>query len=228
MTVTPTSDTRTATSAPVGPRYLRRFSRTERSIHWIHAAAFLVMLGSGLVLYVPALSEMVNRRPLVKDIHLLTAAAWAAALFLVVLLGDRRGVRTTIRELEYFDADDRRWLRGRRAPQGRFNAGQKLNAAITAALAFLFGLSGLLLWLGERDTTFRFASTVLVHDWLMFVSLALLAGHLYLSVIHPATRHALRGMTTGSVREDWARAHHAKWAASESAQQDEASCRQSR
>jgi formate dehydrogenase subunit gamma len=45
----------------------------------------------------------------------------------------------------------------------------------------------------------------------MFVSLALLAGHLYLALIHPATRHALRGMTVGTVRRDWARAHHRKW-----------------
>ncbi len=219
MTATRSSAIRTATEAPPptgtrSPRYVRRFSRTERAIHWIHAAAFFVLLGSGLVLYLPFLSEAVGRRPLVKDVHLYTAAAWAAALLLVVLVGDRRGVRRTIRELEYFDTDDRRWLRGRRSPQGRFNAGQKLNAAATAALAFLFGLSGLLLWLGERDTTFRFASTVLVHDWLTFVSVALLAGHLYLAVIHPKTRHALRGMTTGSVREDWAREHHEKWVAS--------------
>ena len=34
------------------------FSRTERALHWIHAAAFFVLLGSGLVLYVPKLSEL--------------------------------------------------------------------------------------------------------------------------------------------------------------------------
>ena len=34
-------------------RYVRRFSRTERAIHWVHASAFLVMLGSGLVLWLP-------------------------------------------------------------------------------------------------------------------------------------------------------------------------------
>ena len=45
----------------------------------------------------------------------------------------------------------------------------------------------------------------------MYVSLVLLVGHLYLALIHPATRHALRGMTVGTVREDWARRHHAKW-----------------
>ena len=32
-----------------------------------------------------------------------------------------------------------------------------------------------------------------------------------LVVVHPATRHALRGITVGTVREDWARKHHPKW-----------------
>ena len=191
--------------------YVNRFSRTERAVHWIHAAAFFLLLASGAVLYLPSLSEAVGQRPLVKDLHLYTAAAWAGALLLVVVLGDRRGLRRTLREVEYFDGDDRRWLRGGRAPQGRFNAGQKLNAAITAAVAFLFALTGVLLWLGERNTAFRFASTILIHDWLTYISLVLLVGHLYLAVIHPATRHALRGITRGSVREDWARKHHAKW-----------------
>jgi formate dehydrogenase subunit gamma len=45
----------------------------------------------------------------------------------------------------------------------------------------------------------------------MYLSVALLTGHLYLAVIHPRTRHALRGITLGDVREDWAREHHRKW-----------------
>jgi len=110
-----------------------------------------------------------------------------------------------------FDRDDLRWLRGRKAPQGRFNAGQKINAALTAAFTILFGLSGLLLWFGEQDTRLRFASTVFLHDGLMYISLVLLVGHLYLALIHPATRHALRGMTLGDVRVEWAMRHHAKW-----------------
>ena len=193
------------------PEYVRRFSRTERAAHWVHATAFFVLLGSGLVLYVPSLSVLVSRRPLVKDVHVYTAVAWLVALALVVALGDRRGLRRTLRELDRFDEDDLQWLRRVPRPQGRFNAGQKLNAALTAAFAVLFGLSGALLWLGERDTTFRFASTILLHDGLMYVSLVLVAGHLYLALIYPATRHALRGMTRGSVRRDWALEHHAKW-----------------
>ena len=120
-----------------------------------------------------------------------------------------------MRELDLFDDDDRRWLVGGDAPQGRFNAGQKVNFWLTAAFAFLFAVSGFLLWYGERDTRFRFASTILLHDGLMYVSLVLLVGHLYLAVIHPKTRHALRGITRGSVSEEWAREHHAKWVESE-------------
>ncbi len=200
-----------ATSVAAASPYVRRFSRTERAFHWIHAAAFFVLLATGLVLYVPRLSSAVGRRPEVKAVHIYTAIAWALALALVVALGDRASLRRTARELDLFDRDDRLWLRRIPRPQGRFNAGQKVNAALTAAFALLFAVSGFLLWLGERNHDYRFASTLLLHDGLMYVSLVLLVGHLYLAVIHPATRHSLRGITTGSVRRDWAERHHAKW-----------------
>ncbi len=191
--------------------YIERFSVTERAAHWVHASAFFVLLATGLALYVPSLSVAIGRRPLLKNIHVYTAVAWILALALVVLLGDRRRLRATLRELDAFDEDDMLWLRRYDRPQGRFNAGQKINAALTAAFALLFVVSGSLLWLGERDHRFQFASTILLHDWLTFFSLVLLLGHLYLALIYPATRHALRGMTVGTVRRDWAERHHPKW-----------------
>ena len=169
------------------------------------------MLATGLILYVPALSEAVARRNLVKNVHLFSAVAWALAIALVIVLGDRRRLADDWRSVEALDADDRRWLRGRRVAQGKFNAGQKVNALLTAAFALLFVVSGFFLWLGERDHRFLLDGTGTVHETLTLASVALLAGHLYLAVIHPSTRHALRGMTLGDVREDWAREHHEKW-----------------
>ena len=192
--------------------FVRRFSRTERLFHWVNAAFFFALLGTGLVLYLPSLEVAVGRRALVQDLHFWTGVVWPVALTVVALLGDRRGLVRTAAELDGFDSDDLRWLAGKRpAPQGRFNAGQKVNAALTAATTVLFVVSGLLLWFGERDTNLRFASTVVLHDGLAFGAVALLAGHLYLALIHPATRHALRGITTGTVSEEWARRHHPKW-----------------
>lgn len=201
---------------PARPRYVQRFTVTERLLHWVHASAFLVLLASGLVLYLPALSTAVGRRPLIKDIHFWTGVSWGGALVAIGVLGmlfdDRRALRRTLRELDVFDRDDGRFLRGDlRAPQGRFNAGQKVNAIVTAAFAVLFFTSGLLLWLGERNTDIRLGGTVYLHDVLMYASVVIVAGHLYLALIRRDTRHSLRGMVLGTVREDWARAHHRKW-----------------
>jgi formate dehydrogenase subunit gamma len=192
-------------------RRLPRFNRTERAVHWVHAAAFFFLLGSGLCLYLPSLAEAVGRRGLLKSIHIYTAVAWAVALVAIVVAGDRRSLRRDVREIEFFDADDRTWIRGHKAPQGRFNAGQKLNTVFTAAFALLFVITGFFLWYGERDTRFRLPNALLVHDWLTYASVLLVMGHLYLAVVYPKTRHSLNGITRGWVREDWARRHHAKW-----------------
>ena len=167
----------------------------------MHAAAFCILLGSGLCLYLPSLSEAVSRRPLLKDIHIYTALAWVCALAFVLLVGDKRSLRTTLRELDRLD------------PKGRMNRGQQLNTIATMAFAILFSVTGFLLWYGERDTRFRFASTLLVHDWLMYASLVLFLGHLYYALILPSTRHSLSGMTRGWVREDWAKRRHPDWVA---------------
>ena len=67
-----------------------------------------------------------------KDIHFWGGVGWIAALVLVALLGDRRGLLRTARDLE-------------RLEPSRLNVGQKINALLTAAFALLFLASGLLL-----------------------------------------------------------------------------------
>src|SRR5690242_20063650 len=170
-TSTPGSGARTAMARP---GYVERFTLTERLLHWVHASAFFVLLGSGLVLYLPALSTAVARRPLIKDIHFWTGISWAGAILLISLLGNRRALAQTVREIDLFDRDDRRFLAGEiDRPQGRFNAGQKVNTILTAAFAMLFFVSGTLLWYGERDTRFRLGGTVYLHDTLMYLSIVI-------------------------------------------------------
>ena len=201
-----------------GKRILR-FTRSERALHWLLAATFFVMLFTGLCLSVSSFEGILDR-PTAKAWHLWSAVVLAVGLVLIVVFGDRSALRRSAREIDRFDGDDGRWLRGapRRVlngrpapPQGRFNAGQKLNAALIGGLMLGMYGTGILLWYGERDTTYRFSGTVIVHDWATLILMVLVAGHLYLALLHPATRHALRGMTVGDVNEDWARKHHPKW-----------------
>lgn len=189
-----------------------RFGRTERVLHWVHAAGCGMLLLSGLFLYWPVLAQTLSNRPLVKSVHLIAAVVWLAALVLVVAAGDRRTLRRTRRELEALTPDDAAWLRRRPgARSGRFNAGQKLHSAVQAALAVLFTVSGALLWLGERDTTFRLAGTIPLHDAATLLFTVLVAGHVWLAWFAPETRGAMEGMTRGTVSAEYAARHHPDW-----------------
>ena len=198
---------------------IHRFGWTERAAHWWLAATTGLMTLTGAFLYFPALALYLDR-PTAKMLHLWAAIALPAGWIALTILGDRRALARTLQEADLFDRDDIRWLKGgpRRLfnregepPQGRFNAGQKMNLAVTMGLMLVLGVSGVLLWLGERDTTYRFAGSVHVHDLATLAITFLICGHLYLALLHPATREALSGMTDGSVDREWARRHHGKW-----------------
>jgi formate dehydrogenase subunit gamma len=197
------------------PERIKRFTGTERALHWIHAVSFFLMLGTGLVLYIHALEVAIGRRNLVKNIHLGVAVVWVVSILAVTALGNRKALAETWRHAQTIGPDDRRFLTGRKAPQGRLNGGQKVNTIIQVAFALLFLISGFFLWLGQRDHTFLFDGTGAVHDVLTFISIALIVGHLYLALIHPSTRPALKGMTSGEVDLEWAANHHSKWVEAE-------------
>ncbi len=207
--------------AVADPR-LRRFTRTERLLHWLLAGTFLVMLVTGVILYSPALAGVVER-PVAKEWHLVSSVVLLLGLPAIALVGDRRAVRGTLRDLDRFDRDDLAWLRtapgralgGTRPapPQDRFNAGQKLGAALLGGTTVALFLTGGLLWLAERESAFRIAGAVAAHDVVALVAGVLVVGHVWKAALAPGTRHSMRGMTLGWVRRSWAREHHAKWVA---------------
>lgn len=193
-----------------------RFGRTERFVHWWQAGAFGILLLSGLALWLPALATAINRRLLVKDIHLVASLALLAGLVLAVLVGDRRAMTRTAREMDRYDEHDRAFLRHRKLngqpPRpARFNGGQKLNAAVVAASWVLFGVSGLDLYLGERNHALRLDGMLFLHDVLTLGMVVVVCGHIWMAALRTATVGALDGMTTGSVGSAYAREHHPRW-----------------
>jgi formate dehydrogenase subunit gamma len=195
---------------------VRRFAAGERLAHWLLASTFLTMLATGLILYLPALAQVAADRQLWKGIHVAAAVTfWVGLVVLAVADGGR--LRRTARQLDRFGDDDVRWLRwavrrrGAEPPSGRFNAGQKLNAAVVAGLLVVLTLSGTLMYLQETDAAFRGTSAILVHDLATWIAIPIVLGHIWLAAVHRSTRHSLRGITLGSVRREWARTHHAAW-----------------
>jgi formate dehydrogenase subunit gamma len=216
-------------------RLITRFSRAERTLHWSYALLFLVLLLSGLGLYLePGQNPVLDRRELMRVIHL-DAALALVALPLLVAAFSPGTLRRLRHDVEWFDGDDARWLllvwlpamvRRRPLPaQGRFNAGQKLNSVLTAAATVGFVVTGALMWQGGHLSTSLSEAADTWHLLLMAAMLPLVAGHLVIALLLPSTRGALRGIVTGRVRLDFARRRHARWAASVEAQGEDSRTR---
>ena len=89
-------DARTATESELVPR----FSRAERTLHWLLASTFLTMLATGLILELPALAELAADRRLWKSIHLGAAIGFWAGLVVLVASDTGGRLRRTAAEVD--------------------------------------------------------------------------------------------------------------------------------
>ncbi|TDD84765.1 formate dehydrogenase [Actinomadura darangshiensis] len=201
---------------PDPSRWLLRFTRAERSIHHVTALLMLACLATAALLYVPVLSTLVGRREMVKTVHVWCGFALPVPIVLGLL---SRAFRADLGRLNRFVPADWEWLKrgDRRAvqggrgilPVGKFNAGQKLNAAFTAgAILIMLGTGEIMTFPGPWGDRWRTGATF-VHDWLFLIIVVVTAGHLWEA---SRDRGALTGMLTGRVDPDWAARHHVDWA----------------
>lgn len=206
---------------------VKRFNGTQRALHWSHAITFLLLLATGLILLVRPLGEAVGHHLQVLTFHEYFAIFYCTGPLLWLLLGDRRSLLRDVRSFDEWDEDDLDWLKGalRRGPsspalppQGRFNAGQKLNGILTIAATLGFIVTGLILWHAPflpdwLKTSTVSSNAIFLHQLLTYASIGLVAGHIYLAALARSTRPALTTILDGTVPLSYARAHHAKWVA---------------
>jgi formate dehydrogenase subunit gamma len=194
------------------PARVVRFTASERAFHSLVAVAFFVLLVTGLMMGKPA-----SLHNPIYAMHVASGGVLLVGLAVIVLGGNRHALAQTRRELTSLDALDRQWLartlaavfkHSPQTPAGRFNAGQKLNfILITLLLAALF-VSGIgLVITGSHPVNPVFKGA---HVIAAYAALLLVAGHLYMALINPSTRPALRGMVSGKVDAGWARKYHTR------------------
>src|SRR4051812_11070942 len=71
-------------------RFVIRFTATERLVHWAFSVLFLVLLATGLALWVPSLAETVGHNETVRAVHIVCGVALSALPLAIALTGDRR------------------------------------------------------------------------------------------------------------------------------------------
>lgn len=214
-----------------GTEFIERFESPSRRIHWTLGILYVLLLLSGVTNFWPEAKALQ-----VADVRVFAwlhvVLGWAFVAGLAAVLGPLlaptpagHALRGDLRALTRAGLDDYLWLqhlalRAMRAPStpprvGKFNAGQKLNALASLTLSLGLAASGAVLGVNYMTkSVFDVGFVESVFPWhtaLGLLAIPPLIAHLYLALLHPATREALRGMVLGRVRRDWAREHHPAW-----------------
>lgn len=207
-------------------REVERYRKPTRLLHWGHAASFVILLGSGLViLFFPgaALSgngwlRIMHRvagivfigLPLLYLLVSGKTAWWGIKLAFKWGLDDFKWVRVAP---EYYYIRDERTM----PPQGFFNTAQKVWWLMVIVLGPVIAVTGVFLWIfGASATTQLYQLVLFIHIVSFIISGNMLLIHIYLAVIHPVSHPLKTGpwgaMTGGKVTMGYARARHGKWA----------------
>jgi formate dehydrogenase subunit gamma len=196
--------------AATGSQELTRFSLAERVVHWTLTALMLVCLATAAILYNGFLGVPLGHRRVVELIHVYSG--FALPVPLLVGLGFA-AYRADLGRLNRFRPADWQWLRSPTRRDGtirvgKFNAGQKLNAALTAGSVIVLLASGLLMYYPDLARLSWRTGATLVHDWFALALGLLIVGHIVQALHDPEAR---RGMRTGRVSRAWAHREHREW-----------------
>ena len=197
---------------------VRRFSRSERAVHWALAAAVLAMIATGIALGVNVWHGVAF------PIHVGSVFVLVAGVYVIAIVGDPAALRRAGGQLSRIEpatiaagSAGRRGASSAAAAIRRRSAGstpgQKLNAILIGTLLTASTASGLYWWAHLHGLVSNSNVDGAIHNIAGVAIIVLVCGHLYMAVLNPGTRHALRGVTTGSVDIEWARQHHPAWLA---------------
>jgi formate dehydrogenase subunit gamma len=183
-------------------------------VHWVTAALVGILLATGAILYVPSFSATVGDRLLIIDIHVGAGIGVFVPLLLGIIGPWGRALRADLHRLGRTQPGELSWITslGERFADrmGKFNPGQKLNAAAAASALLVMLMTGLILWKpGPFALNWRQGATF-THDVFAFALLALVVGHVAFALTHPG---AMRSMIVGWVTERWASRHAPRWLA---------------
>ena len=153
---------------PADGATVERFDQVERSVHWWTAALVGACAATALALSIAPISTLVGNRDVVRQVHLISGLLIPVPLLVGRVGPWSRRLAQTLRELDRFDAYDRRWLatlgRDPLVRHGKFHPGQKLNTALIGGGLVLLFLTGIVLrWFEPFPLSIRRGATF-VHD----------------------------------------------------------------
>lgn len=203
-------------SAGRSGKKVRRFSVFERFSHWLTAVSFVVLGLTGLnitfgkILLLPLIgpSAFGSLSQVAKYVHNFTSFAFVVGLVLIVAMWFKDNIPRKV------DVD---WLRqgggfikSKRAPAGRFNAGEKAVFWLALAAGIAVAASGYVLMFPFYVTNILGMQLAQIgHATIAVLFVAVILGHIYIGTL--GMEGAFEAMGTGEVDLNWAKEHHDLW-----------------
>jgi formate dehydrogenase subunit gamma len=195
-----------------------RFKAFERFSHWLTAVSFVALGLTGLnitfgkIVLLPLIGPdaFSSLSQAAKFVHNFTSFSFMAGLVLIAAIFFKDN---------FLERVDIEWLRqgggfikGKHAPAGRFNLGEKLVYWLSLAAGVAVSVSGLLLLFPFYGTSIaEMQLAQVVHAVIAILFVALILAHIYIGTL--GMEGAFEAMGTGEVDLNWAKEHHDLWLA---------------
>jgi formate dehydrogenase subunit gamma len=204
-------------------KMVKRFSKTAILVHWLNAIAFIGLYLTGLPLYTEYfhwLYVVFVSPENAMILHRVFAVIFMTPL-LIALIFDRKSLFHWFKQIFSWKKHDIQFfkpfvkeffgLRTDIPKQDFYNAGEKINSLLQLMMAVILVISGLILWFDQFFTQVVVQWAFVLHNIGFALAVAVVVGHVYLSVGHPNSRISMKGMTKGEVPIDYAKDHHGHW-----------------
>ncbi len=188
-----------------------RFGRVERTVHWANATLFLFLLVTGFSLYGAPGFRLLAHRGTVKALHLWVGYTLPIPVLLGIATRAGRQLRDDFKRFGRWTADDSRWWRRRTRPTakvGKFNPGQKLNAAFVGACIVIFPITGTVMRWANVFPLWMRSGADFTHSWFAIFLFMATVGHITMALSRP---ESMRGILRGKVSAHWAKHEHPRW-----------------
>jgi formate dehydrogenase subunit gamma len=199
-------------------RKILRFKAFERFSHWLTAVSFVVLGLTGLnitfgkIVLLPLVGPdtFSDISQVAKYVHNFTSFSFVAGLVLITVIFFRDNLLAKV-DIDWLRQGGG-FIRGKHAPAGRFNLGEKLVFWLSLAAGVAVSVSGFLLlfpFFGTDITEMQLAQVV--HAVVSILFIALILAHIYIGTL--GMEGAFEAMGTGDVDLNWAKEHHDVWLA---------------
>lgn len=202
---------------------VKRFSKAFVWAHAINAISFFALYITALPMYTEFfnwLYPVLGGPEMARLLHRIFAVTFILPTFIWVIF-DAKGFKLWIKELVTWKKRDLEFFKEtgkelfgfkfKHVRQSFFNAGEKINSWIQIVTALLIIGSGFPMWFPQYFPKAVVQWGYFFHNVGFGLAIAVVVGHIYLSVVNKNSKPGYTGVITGKVPAWWAKSHYPDW-----------------